>query len=77
MEASFDGAKLREVRKDRGKTQAMLAVKMGTSIPHVRALETGEKTNPSACLLCKVAVALDVPMETFMRIQPEEGDELV
>lgn len=27
MEASFDGAKLREVRKDRGKTQAMLAVK--------------------------------------------------
>ncbi len=55
----------------------MLAVKMGTSIRHVRALETGEKTNPSACLLCKVAVALDVPMETFMRIQPEEGDELV
>lgn len=77
MEASFDGAKLREVRKDRGKTQAMLAVKMGTSIRHVRALETGEKTNPSACLLCKVVVALDVPMETFMRIQPEEGDELV
>lgn len=77
MEASFDGAKLREVRKDRGKTQAMLAVKMGTSIRHVRALETGEKTNPSACLLCKVTVALDVPMETFMRIQPEEGDELV
>ena len=77
MEASFDGAKLREVRKDRGKTQAMLAVKMGTSIRHVRALETGEKTNPSACLLCKVAVALDFPIETFMRIQPEEGDELV
>ena len=53
MEASFDGAKLREVRKDRGKTQAMLAVKMGTSIRHVRALETGEKTNPGQSqILC-------------------------
>ena len=63
--------------KTEARHKLMLAVKMGTSIRHVRALETGEKTNPSACLLCKVAVALDVPMETFMRIQPEEGDELV
>ncbi len=77
MEATFDGAKLREVRKDQGKTQAMLAIKMDSSIRHVRALETGEKTNPSACLLYKAATALNVPMETFMLIQPEEGDELV
>ena len=77
MEANFDGAKLREVRKGQGKTQAILAIKMGSSIRHVRALETGEKTNPSACLLCKAAAALNVPMETFMRVQLEEGDELV
>ena len=77
MEATFDGAKLREVRKDRGETQAMLAIKIGSSIRHVRALESGEKTNPSACFLCKAAAALHVPMDTFMRLQPEEGDELL
>lgn len=53
MEASFDGAKLREVRKDRGKTQAMLAVKMGTSIRHVRALETGENGIVNICAVFK------------------------
>lgn len=77
MLANFDGAKLREERKRQGMTQAVLAIRMDSSIRHVRALETGEKKNPSARLLYKAAVSLNVPMETFMQIQPEEGDELV
>lgn len=35
----------------------------------------GRKCNPSAGLLCKLAIALGVPMETFMQTQPEENDD--
>lgn len=45
------------------------------TIRYVRALEKGRKRNPSAGLLCKLAIALDVPMETFMQAQPEENDD--
>ena len=52
-----------------------MAARAGTTIRYVRALEKGRKRNPSAELLCKLAIALDVPMETFMQAQPEENDD--
>lgn len=75
MLAKFDGAKLRKVRGTQRITQVELAVRAGTSIRYVRALEKGRKRNPSGELLCKLAIALDVPMETFMQVQPEENDD--
>ena len=74
MLARFDGAKLREIREQLGISQAELAARAGTSIRYIRARETGKKRKPSAELLCKLAIALDVPMETFMQHQPEEHD---
>lgn len=74
MLARFDGAKLREIREQQGIPQAELAARAGTSIRYVRALEKGRKRKPSAELLYKLAIALDVSMETFMQHQPEEHD---
>lgn len=74
MLAKFNGTKLREVREQKDMPQAELAAKAGASIRYVRALERGKKRNPSAELLCKLAIALDVPMETFMQIQREEQE---
>ena len=49
---------------------------MDSSIRHVRALETGEKPHPSAELLYKVALAMDIPMEIFMQRLDEEDAEI-
>lgn len=76
MLVCFDGKKLRSVRKSKSLSQAALAVKMDSSIRHVRALETGEKPHPSAELLYKAALAIDVPMETFMQRLEEEDEEI-
>ena len=67
MLAKFDGTKLHEVREQQDMSQAELAARAGTTIRYVRALEKGKKRNPSAQLLCKLAIALDVPMETFIQ----------
>lgn len=74
MLAKFDGTKLHEVREQQDMSQAELAARAGTTIRYVRALEKGKKRNPSTQLLCKLAIALDVPMETFIQTQPEEHD---
>ena len=74
MLAIFAGTKLREVRERQDMPQAELAARAGTSVRYVRALETGKKRKASAELLYKLAIALDVLMETFMQPQPEEHD---
>ncbi len=74
MLAKFDGAKLREVRDQQNMPQAELAARADTSIRYIRALEKGRKCNPSAKLLCRLAITLNVPMETFMQVQPRGND---
>lgn len=74
MLVTFNNERLYEERTRQGISQAMLAVRADCSIRHIRALETGKKRNPSAKLLCKIAKALDVPMDTFMVAQYEESD---
>ena len=71
----FNGERLRKTRKEQNMPQAELANRAGTTIRYVRALEKGKKRKPSAELVCKLAIALDVPMEMLMQIQPEENDE--
>lgn len=74
MLVKFDGARLRELRELRDMSQAELADRADTTIRYVRAMEKGRKDNPSANMLCRLAFALDAPMEAFMQIQPEEHD---
>lgn len=74
MLANFSGERLHKIRKDQNMPQAELANRAETTIRYVRALEKGKKRKPSAELVCKLAIALDVPMETLMQIQPEEND---
>lgn len=75
MLAYFDGKKLREVRKQQNMSQAELADRARSSICYVRALERHRKRKPPAAVVCKFAISLGVPMETFMRIQFDEDDE--
>ena len=74
MLANFSGERLHKIRKYQNMPQAELANRAETTIRYVRALEKGKKRKPSAELVCKLAIALDVPMETLMQIQPEEND---
>ena len=53
-------------------TQEELAEKAGISSRYLRALESGQKNNPSASLLCRLALALGVPMDALMDVSGEE-----
>ena len=53
-------------------TQEELAEKAGISSRYLRALESGQKNNPSASLLCRLALALGVPMDALMVVSGEE-----
>ena len=70
MLAKFDHEKFREERKKRI-TQIKLAEEANTSVRYVRDLEHGKKKNPSATLLYQIAVAMGVPMDSFI-IECEE-----
>ena len=71
MLAEFSGEKLRDARKRKDITQEELAEKSNTTDRYVRALESGQKDNPSAALLCQMSRALDVPMDALMDISEE------
>lgn len=71
----FNGKRLREERRSRGIPQAALAISTDSTIRYIRALESGEKSNPSAVLVCKICDVLELPMETFMQVKHDESDE--
>ena len=75
MLVNFDGIKLCEIRKRRNISQVNLADQIDCSDHYIRDLEHGRKSHPSVQIVYKIAVVLDVPMETFMKIKLEDGDE--
>ena len=74
MLVNFNGDKLREIREERNVSQVNLADRVDCSDHYIRDLEHGRKNRPSAQMLYKIAVALEVPMEAFMQIQSEDED---
>lgn len=68
---TFSGKKLREVRKSRGISQALLAEKADSSIRYIRSLEVGEKSNPSVKLIYLVSIALAIPMEDLLEVEED------
>ena len=72
MMAKFNADKLRAARANRNMTQEMLAERCNTTDRYIRDLEAGRKDMPSAALVCRFSLALDVPMESLMDILQEE-----
>ena len=72
MLVKFDAQKLRAARVNRHMTQESLAERCNTTDRYIRDLETGRKNMPSAALVCRLSLALDVPMESLMEITQEK-----
>ena len=56
------GQRVRELRLERGMTQAMLASKASVSLIYIKKLEAGEFTTPSFPVLERLAKALKVKL---------------
>jgi transcriptional regulator with XRE-family HTH domain len=60
------GAVVRRLRKQRDLTQEQLAARAGLTQGHLSRLEAGERPNPGAVTLKRLARALDVPLEELL-----------
>lgn len=72
MQVKLNARKLKAIRKERKLTQEYLAEQADASCRYIQALERGENDNPSASLVCRVSIALGVPMEELMAISEED-----
>lgn len=54
---------VKEVREMRGLSYEQLAQKSGVARSYIQRIESDDSVNPSARVLCKLAIALDVPVE--------------
>ncbi|HJW90859.1 MAG TPA: helix-turn-helix domain-containing protein [Anaerolineales bacterium] len=63
------GARLRELRQERGKSMRALARTSGLSTNALSMIERG-RTSPSVSTLYKLAEALEVPITAFFRVEP-------
>lgn len=68
MQAELDRKKLRQLREQNNLTQEQLAERANISDRHLRAIET-TPTNPSSEVLCRLCLALSVPMGELMIIK--------
>lgn len=64
MNASYFGARLKELREQAGLTQAELAERIGTTVRNISRLETGTQ-EPTWPIVLKAAEAFDVSCEAF------------
>ncbi len=68
---------IRELRKERGLTLAVVASEVGISIPHMSDIERGKK-NLNAHLITKISAALKVsPGALFKSDNPDELSDVV
>jgi len=58
-------------RKELHMTQEMLAEFCGCSPRYLRNLEAGKKRNPSAILVRRMAIVLEIPMEDLMVVRED------
>jgi transcriptional regulator with XRE-family HTH domain len=67
------GARLRQLRVERGKSMRSLARASGLSTNALSMIERG-RTSPSVSTLYKLAEALEVPITAFFRLEPPKQD---
>ena len=73
MQVLFDGKKFKAARKQRNLSQTRLAEEAETTERYLRELENGRTDNPSAAMVYRLSVALDLPMEELMT-EAEEAE---
>lgn len=66
-EAKVFGARLKELREERGYTQRSLADAAGFSYPFIAEMETGRKV-PSLTTLIRLAIALDCEVADLVTV---------
>jgi transcriptional regulator with XRE-family HTH domain len=66
MNGKFDGTRVKEIRRRKGLNQKELAALAGISNSYLSDIEVG-RTNPSLKTLFKIAEALEVGIDAFMR----------
>lgn len=71
---NFNREKLRKAREARGMSQELLAERVDASVRYIRALEQGEKSNPSAKMMFRISNALGTPMEDFLKEEKNAED---
>ncbi len=71
MQAVFHYERIKQERLKRKWTQEELAYNCGSSDRYIRDLENGRKLHPSADMICRIASALEIPMETLY-VEAEE-----
>ena len=66
MQVYLDGKKFKAARKRRKLSQILLAERADTTERYLCELENGRIDNPSAAMLYRLSVVLEIPMEEFM-----------
>jgi transcriptional regulator with XRE-family HTH domain len=66
-EATVFGARLKELREQRGETQRSLAEAAGFSYPYIAEMESGRKV-PSLTTLLRLAIALDCKIVELVEV---------
>ena len=74
MTPTFDGARLRSIRKATGKSREQLAIDIGRSHYSVTGYETGSHT-PTMATLMRLSTVLDVPPGLFFSAD-HDGDRV-
>jgi len=62
LEPTFNGQRLRAIRKRRGLSAEKLARKANVTVRHVWRLEAGKRPNVAAVTLMRIALALDTTL---------------
>lgn len=71
----FDGKKLKRYRLESGLSQTKLAARAGVSTRYIRHLERGDKDNPSAKLLKRICMVLNISPDMLFRITGAEDKD--
>jgi transcriptional regulator with XRE-family HTH domain len=68
LEPTFNGRRLKILRKKRGLSVERAARKADVSVRHFRRLEAGQRPKTAAITLARIALALDTTVEYFLGI---------
>lgn len=73
----FDGRKLKFYRLKSGFSQTKLAARVGMSPRYIRNLERGDKDNPSAKLLKRICMVLNISPDMLLGVVGDEEQDLL
>lgn len=70
------GAKIRQIRRQKGISATNLAKEIGLPLTSLSNIEREVSKNPSFYTICKIAKALEVPIEYFAEQFKEADNEI-